>query len=163
MFAIVLTLALAAASEPAKPEFQYTDFSRKEDKVEASFEKDRVVFTVISPRGIGGATIKLKAGEWPKEIAIRLTYGDEGFKNLENFRMSTARVAASGAIGSSGKVPFTFLDAKGDTEPLESGHEGGTLDMKVVKTDKGIELRLPPRMLVGSKTLTLSWIDAFRR
>jgi hypothetical protein len=60
-------------------------------------------------------------------------------------------------------VPFTFLDANGDFEPLETGSEGGTLDLKVEKTDRGVELRLPPRMLVGSKSLEVNWIDAFRR
>ena len=159
----VVLAAIAIAAPPA-PGFEYSDFGRKGDKITANVGKDRVVFTVSSPRGIGGATITLKGGEWPKEVAILLTYSSgQGFQSLENFRLRTARLAAAGSLNSSGKVPFTFLDGKGDTEPLETGHEGGTLDVKVEKTDGGMELRLPPRMLVGSKSLTLGWIDAYRR
>ncbi len=162
---LVLTLALLApGADPVKPEFTYSDFSRPVDKIAASVEKNRVVFAVTSTRGIGGATINLKEGMWPKEVVILLTYENgEGFKNLENFRLATDRISATGSIKSSGKVMFTFLNGKGEREPLEPGDSGGTLDIKIVQTGKGIELRLPPDMIVGSKFVTLSWIDAFRR
>jgi hypothetical protein len=171
---IAALIALAASTsgqepevrqpDPPKPEFTFSDFSVKGDTITATLVKDRVVFTVVSTNGIGGGTINLKAGDWPKEIVILLTYsGDRGFANLEHFLLKTARIRASGSLGASGKVPFSFLDRNGEIEPLESGWEGGTLDLKVVKTARGIELRLPPRMLVGSKSLEANWIDAFRR
>ncbi len=160
----VAALVLLTAADPGKPEFTYGDFARPADKVAATVEKNRVVFTVTSTRGIGAATINLKEGAWPKEVVILLTYEKgEGFKNLENFRLTTDRISATGSIKSSGKVTFAFLNAKGEREPLEAGDSGGTLAIKIVQTDKGIELRLPPDMLVGSKFVTLSWIDAFRR
>ncbi len=163
---LVFTLALlASGADPVKPEFSYTDFSRPADKVAASVEKNKVVFTVTSTRGIGGATINLKEGAWPREVVILLTYEDgKGFKSLENFRLATDRVVAAGSIKSSGKVPFAFLGAKGEGEKeMVPDESGGTLDIKIVQTDKAIELRFPPNLLNGSKLVTLSWIDAYRR
>ena len=160
---LVLTFALLAG-DPVQPQFEYTALSQPADKVAATVEKNRVAFAVTSTRGIGGATINLKGGEWRRDVVILLTYADgTGFKNLENFRLRTDRISATGSIKSSGKVMFTFLDAKGEREELEPGDSGGTLDLKMVQSDKGIELRLPPNMLAGSKFLTLNWVDAYRR
>ena len=59
---------------------------------------------------------------------------------------------------------FAFLGAKGEGEKeMVPDESGGTLDIKVVQTDKGIELRFPPNLLAGSKLVTFSWIDAYRR
>ena len=93
---LAIVFALAAIAAPSKPEFTFSDFSWKEDTIRATLNKERVVFTVVSLSGIGRGTINLKAGNWPKEIVILLTYSDsEGFQNLENFRLKTARIRAS--------------------------------------------------------------------
>src|SRR5262245_1853966 len=68
-------------------------------------EKSRTLFVVTSQTGIGGATVRLASGAWPRDVAVRFLYSaQKGFATLESVRLTTARLQAHGALAQSRKV-----------------------------------------------------------
>lgn len=123
---------------------------KPQDSVVISERNGRTLLTVVSPSGIGTATLALKSGTWPAKITIRFIYTgkmndkkelDEvnGFKMLEGISVK--------------------VDGK-ETKELKR-HErkrDGT-----VEVEKGFkEVDLPDGCTRDAKTLTIEWVDAYR-
>lgn len=159
---VVATLTtLPAARNRAEPAYQL-ECKKPKDTITVRKEKNRTVFRVSSKDcGIGGATMSLKAGQWPAQVTLRF----EGFSNLEAFRLVTARIAVSGSVGTSGHMPFAFVGADGEAPVVEPGAAApaGELDVQVEKRDGFVDVTLPANLLVGSRKVRFDWIQAFLR
>jgi hypothetical protein len=166
-----LLLLMAAALSGGAPEAAYEyKLEKAADTVVARTEGKRTVFTIASSTGIGGATIRLKAGEWPHDILLRLQYtAGKPFTSLESFGITTDRLWAGGAMRDSEQVLFSFRNAKGELErdarEAPGGHyvTSGTLRIRVEPGKEGVDITLPANLLAGSRQVSLGWIDAFRR
>ena len=89
--AIVLAILLAGMaayltwllSAPEVPAFDITT-RKSADQIKVAVENDTATFDVTSPSGIGGATIALTKGNWPKSVVVRLhLHGLESFAVLQ--------------------------------------------------------------------------------
>jgi hypothetical protein len=161
-----------AATQPALPAFEIK-CGKPEDVVRTNTEGGRVVFDITSGSGIGGATVGRAGRHWPDEVVLRVH-----LKGLESLRMSgdggtTVRVSV---VSHSGNPRFLHLQ-RGDQREgpeLAKGDPGWT-DVRAVDA-KGkpadgppgeggwFELVVPKVLLSDeSKTLTLDWIDYYRR
>lgn len=110
-----------------------------QDRLEA--EKHTVApgedIKLTSPSGIGGASVALKKGRWPKQITVRLALA---LDNLEFFGAECGGRKLTGRLGGGGK------DA-----------------LAAEKKGEFIEVALPAGFASGEKAvLRLSWIDAYR-
>jgi multidrug efflux system membrane fusion protein len=152
--------------DPPQPTFEFKP-SKPGDSVAVRTEGKRTVLVISSKTGIGGLTIRLKGGEWPREVSLRFQYDQgKGFHNLESFTLTTDRLWVGGKLsGEAEQLPFSFRNAAGEIEKDATGSQviSGSLRLRVQKGKEGIEATLPANLFVGSKEVTLGWIDAFRR
>jgi len=143
-----------------KPVFE-TKLTRAGDRSEVVVAEETAIFTVASGSGIGGATITLKKGAWPKQVVFRLRYRDgRGFPALEGFTLATPRLFADGSWKETGKLPFRFTDDKGAVD-LKAPH-AGTLDITMTPGDAYLEIILPAYLLTGSRECEVQWVDFYR-
>lgn len=157
---------VAAGGQPTK--FKVTT-KKKDDAVEIRAEKDRTVFSVKCPSGIGQAVIAREGEDWPGSVVLRLH-----LKGLENFRVSNGTVALAAAVSGDGKAlrvrvwqdarEGTPLDATSplwmDVRPLTGdGKPAGGLPLK----GGSFEITLPKAFFAGNpKSIALRWIDFYR-
>src|SRR4051812_17779232 len=90
-------LTAAGAARAADPAYEFA-LKKADDAIAAAKDGDKVVFTVTGKSGIGGGTITLKEGQWPKEVVLRFQHGKgQPFKGLEDFHLTTARFKVDGS------------------------------------------------------------------
>ena len=155
----LLAAAGAAAEEPAY-DFKLT---KADDAIAVARDGDRVVFTVTTASGIGGATIRLTAGQWPREAVLRFRYAkDKPLTTLESLKLATSRLAAEGAFKEKepDKLSFVLADADGKADPKQPA--AGSLAVTATRKDGALELALPAHLFAGSTKVELSWVDFFR-
>ena len=159
---IVWSLVIPASSAFAAPEFEST-LQKPADTVTIKIEGAGVRFTVTSPSGIGGATIRVVGRPWPRDVSILFA----GFRRLESLTITTERLWARVSLKESGAAPFSFRSTPGRIEkigPPESVFAGaGSLNIYVRKRREGITVTFPANLLVDTREMTLAWIDAYRR
>jgi hypothetical protein len=165
---ILACLTIGSGEERNAVEPSYEFNLVKDTSIVVAKEKDRSVFVVTNPFGIGKAGIKLKAGQWPANISLRFQYSSKKgnrFTSLELIRMTTDRIHAEGHYKASGQFAFGFLDGKGQKafEVLDHRWIAGKLRVLVEEREGGLEVTLPRSLLAGSTKLDLYWIDAYRR
>ena len=127
---IVGTLPRAVASTNALFEIA----ARKpQDKVDARIESGTAWFAVLSPSGIGSATIKPAQGRWPTNVVVRLRYDEQRtFERLEGFSAAA-----------------------------EKGTRYDEIRGQV--TAQGMEVTLPAALLQSNPaSIELSWVDMYR-
>jgi hypothetical protein len=170
MFAgsILASLAHGGSGDPKAAEPTYEFKLIEGNSIVAAKGKDRTVFVVTNPFGIGQAGIKLKAGQWPATISLRFQYRQEkggGFTNLEHIRVTTDRIHPEGSLKASGQFAFGFLEGKGQKpfEVLDDRWTAGQLRVLVEERDGALEVTLPPSLLAGSTQIEVYWIDAYRK
>ena len=154
--------ATARADEP--PAFG-VKCQRAGDKVTVAKEEQRVVFTVSSPRGIGGATITRQDAAWPAEMVLRLK-----LSGLESLTINNGALKLEAAVQSHGGFGRSVHSSKpgGEPQPVDAGClRAFTADGK--PTDKlpgpgGWFELVVPRALLGDdvKKLEITWIDFYR-
>ena len=171
---LALFLASIACCEPAPaaapPEFDIV-CRKKDDAVKVALHDGRTVLTVVSPSGIGSATVTRKDERWPQPLVLRLR-----LRGLESFAVAAGRTALGGAFSShreggsrlhlrqEGKEgpPLTndspywtdirAFDAQGNPLPKGLPGEGGYF-----------EIALPKALLEEpAKSLNIEWIDFYR-
>lgn len=156
------------ASEPEKIIFKVKT-EKAEDRIEVNVEKDIATMDIISPSGIGGATVILEKGNWPATIILHLH-----LKGLESFNISNGKTKLVVSLISHTEKPKRFYLVENDEEKQIEKGDSYWMDLKVVdvseKTAKGlqkkdyIEMRLPKAFLKENpKSLELGWIDFYRR
>jgi hypothetical protein len=138
------------------------------DRIKVKIEGDSAMLDIFSPSGIGGATITLTQGQWPKTVVLRLR-----LRGLESFNVSNGKIKLSVSVLShSGNTKRLYLSEEGkdgNDGEWEPGREIKVLDAagKPVKglPDKGgyFEIALPKALLENQpKSLELGWIDFYR-
>jgi uncharacterized protein (TIGR03067 family) len=154
--AILVTLnrVKAAPDKPSKddaPSYEFQPGKCKES-LEVRVEGGRTVYVIAlgGPGLSSDVTIRLKTGEWPRDVTLRLSK----FRPLDTLLVTTDHHEWAGAQGFTGKMKFAFRNAKGDFEDDPSGR---TLDGVVEQTKEGLDIRLPPNLLVGSRQVEIFW------
>jgi hypothetical protein len=174
LLAVLLVLSgLTLADTGDQPQDQSAKFKikikRKDDSVEVRADKDKTLFAVKSPSGIGRAVIERQADTWPKAVVLRLH-----LKGLEGLRASNGKVTLDAAVSvRDGKVQVRLWKDGKEDPPLDSkspfwtdirivggdGKPGRELPLK----DGYFEAALPRAFFEGDpKAITLSWIDFYR-
>ena len=133
LLSFILLLACLAADAPtSSPSYRF-DVTKPADSVTVREEKDRTVFLITSPSGIGSVTITPTAGQWPTRAVVRFLYtADRGFQRLEGIDATTNR----------------------QDRPVPQE--------KAALHDGAIELPLSPELLKDATHVKLSWVDAYR-
>jgi hypothetical protein len=134
-------------------------------------EGKQAVFVITSERGIGKATIRLNPDRWLQDVVLRFQYQEgSGFEMLESlgittdcFQISWTPSRDKDDLYQWGEQRMGFYLANAEGKFVQDGSVTGYLIAKVEKTKQGIEVRLPAGLFTGSKEVTISWIDAFRR
>ncbi len=165
------TAAPAPATRPTSQPANLTIRCTKEgDSITARQEGGKTILDIKSPRGIGGATLTLKAQKWPDELILRVH-----LRGLEHFQItSCAQSLHASVLSHSGNKTLLSL--------WSDGKEGPPLDktspcwMEIQKMDaqgkpaEGLpkegglfEMRVPGVLLTDqNKTVELGWIDFYR-
>jgi hypothetical protein len=151
---LVMTIAFAVAGFADEPmDFKVTP--RKGDIVETKVEKDRVVFDVQSPTGIGEFDVKRLRESWPR-VVVRLH-----LKGLEHFEATAGGTKLSAAVSTQNGRPTI--------RAWKDGDENRPLDHKsphwpnIAVGDGVFEIDLPRAMFEGNPpTLQVRWIDFYR-
>jgi hypothetical protein len=172
--AIILAASVLAladdgdAPKQAGDKFKITT-KRTDDAVEVQADKDKTVFDVKSPFGIGQALIERQEENWPKTVVLRLH-----LKGLENFRAENGKVRLDAAVSSQeGKTKVRLWKDSKEDAPLDENSPFWT-DIHIVGGDgkpaKEIplkdgyfEMTLPKAFFESNpKSITLNWIDFYR-
>ena len=127
-----ITETLPRAAGSANSGFEIT--ARKpQDKVETRMEDGTAWLAVLSPSGIGGATIKRSQGRWPTNVVVRLRYDEQrSFERLEGFSAAAEKGTR-------------FDEIRGRA------------------TAQGMEVTLPSALLQSNPaSIELSWVDMYR-
>jgi hypothetical protein len=158
---------LRAADDPP-PRFKITT-RRKDDSVEVRADKDKTLFSVKSPSGIGQAVIERQEDAWPGTVVLRLH-----LKGLSSFRASNGKVRVDAAVSmEEGKTQVRMWKDGKEDAPLEEKSPLWT-DIRIVGDDGKPAKELPlkdgyfkvalPRAFFGGnpKSVTVNWIDFYR-
>jgi hypothetical protein len=108
---------------------------KSEDSIQALAQGDTTIFIVISPSGIGGATIRVNGGDWPSKIIVSFRYPDgRAFVSLEQFIVR-------------GHVLRDLSIPRDKSQP----------------TATSMDIELPMEIFEGAQpAIELTWIDAYR-
>jgi hypothetical protein len=166
----MMTACLVAAVLGAEPDFEI-DCQRDQDGIEAAAEAERTVFTVISPRGIGAATVRRRQPNWPSVVVLRMR-----LRGLESLTIAVDQVTWGVSVSSS--PPHTArLHVSQTGEQQEKSIDRTSrywTEVRVLDADgksaRGLpaeggcfELQMPPELLARNpKAIEIRWIDFYR-
>ena len=146
-----------------KPQQFRISTKRETDAVEVQSEKDKTVFAVNSPFGIGQAVIEKTGEKWPAAVVVRLH-----LKGLEGFRASNGQVQLEAAASSQNeKSPIRLWKDGKEDEPLDS-KSPYWMEIRIIRGSRTgaathFEMQLPRAFLEDQpKSITLRWIDFYR-
>jgi hypothetical protein len=172
--AFLLMSGFTRADVGDAPEDQPTKFKittrQKDDSVEVRADKDKTLFTVKSPFGIGQAVIEREGEKWPDAVVLRLH-----LKGLSNFRAWNGKATVDAAVSiEEGKTQVRlWMDRKEDA--LLDEKSPFWMDVRIVGGDGKparelplkdgyFEMTLPKALFEGNpKSITLNWIDFYRQ
>src|SRR5690349_19410783 len=104
-----LVLAIGSAVALADDPMDFKITPKKGDIVTAKVEKDRVVFDVQSPFGIGQFDAKRLGETWPRVVLLRLH-----LKGLEHFETTVGGTKLSAAVSVQNGRPESRVWKDGD-------------------------------------------------
>jgi hypothetical protein len=156
---IAILFGIASRTAQANPPKYEFKSGKYEESVEVRVEDKHTVFAISGKLPVGGITIRLTEGDWPRDVILRLNK----FDNVESFSATTDRLTCGGQRGfSSGGVkafsrmlPFRFPNSKGE---FEDGPCTGTLDVVIEQGNEGLDFKLPTNLLVGAREVRISWL-----
>lgn len=159
---LLVSLALPALADEFSLPVSFSRFQHAEDLGDAAIVDSHLKITILSSRGIGRCHITPDVKTWPRTVEIFFP----GLTEMEELRLKTSRLFASGSRNQAGGFTFEFIDATTDPQrdprPAGPSSEAGTLDIKVTKDAGGIVVKFPAKLLSGKETLELTWIDWLR-
>ena len=130
-----------------KPKFNF-EYRKKgphgsPNSIEAKVAESSVVFDVKSGSGIGSGSIKLKEGNWPKKVLVRLH-----LRGLEGFSVSNGKKTIQRS-----DLNVRMLDP-----------EGNLLEGKYLLKNKGYYEAIVPSSLLGPEVreIQIRWVDFYR-
>jgi hypothetical protein len=164
----VLT-GLGMGADDKAPKFTVTT-RKRDDTVQAQTDNGKVVFSVKSPSGIGGATIERVEKSWPEAVALKLH-----LNGLESLVISNGKVKLNVAVSSQDRKLRVRL-WKDDKEAEQFDPKSPYwMDIRVIGADgkpakdlplKGghFHMTLPRAFLEGNPmSMSMEWIDFYRR
>jgi hypothetical protein len=172
LVAFVCLVALAVGpAHPDEPQARFQIKTRKaDDRVITEVQGDRVVLTIMSPSGIGGATITRQSERWPGMIVLRLR-----LSGLERLQVGNGKVTLSVSVASSADHRTILGLSDGDQKEVPVDRSSPYwMEIRVLdaqgQPDKGTapkgrvyEVELPRAFLAPNPpTISLDWIDFFR-
>lgn len=137
----------------------------KADVAKVKNEDGKAIIEVLTPNGIGGATITRKGKEWPKQIVLRLH-----ITAMAQLGLTCGEIKLSASYPDEG---LTVQLTKAEKNSKVESDSPYWLDVKtfteIGKTAKGgltkngyFDITLPQALLKENKTLTVNWIDQYR-
>jgi hypothetical protein len=151
---VVLWLMSFQIATSAEPQL-IAERARGADEVRVHVESGIVVIDVFSRNGIGQITVKSGGQPWPMKAKVRLRYdATNPFTDLEGFTLTDSKSRLQTSL-SSASVETSFLDKIKRNSAVKP-------KMKVIKTDRAIEVDLPMEWLGDEKKFTIHWIDFYR-
>jgi hypothetical protein len=166
----MFTACLIAAVLSAEPNFEI-HCKRDQDVIEITTEADRTVFTVVSPRGIGAATVERRQPNWTMVVVLRMR-----LRGLESLTIAADQVTLGVSVSSS--PPHTArLHVSRTGEQQERTIDRSSrywTEVRVLNADgksaRGLpteggcfELQLPAELLARNpKAIEIRWIDFYR-
>ena len=171
MFRSLVTIPMIVVLMTSTPADDTSRFKivtkRDQDRVDVKLDKDRTIFSVHSPTGIGHAVIERIDETWPETVVLRLH-----LQGLEKFEVTNGKHKLSASVSSqNGKVRQWKNDQ--ENSPLDSrdelwmeikviGNDGKETDSIPLK-DGCFQVLLPKSCLAGNpKSVTVNWIDFYR-
>ena len=166
----MLHAVLIAVLLGAEPDFDVS-LKRGDDRVEICADEKRVVFTVVSPRGIGAATVRRRAARWPKTVILRLR-----LRGLESLTIEAGQVTLGASVSSSAPHAvrlYASETGKQEEKAVDRNSRYWT-ELRMLNADgkraSGLpaeggwfELQLPAALLAGQpEAITIRWIDFYR-
>jgi hypothetical protein len=121
-----------------------------------SMTSDVLLVDIISPSGIGSATIEKTAGQWPPQIVMRLHV-----KGLESFKFRYANTTIDVSVSSHGdNAVHEVVEQPGKMGAVSVGDPHWI----AVTPGKGyFDLEAPADFLKsGENKFTIEWIDFYR-
>lgn len=174
MASLAFAIAASAAEPPgtsaktgATQDFEIT--SKVADTVKMTEEDGATVFTIQGGNGIGNATIRLRAAQWPAKVIVRARLG-----GLEHFAITSGGVKlAASAPSHSGNMQLLHLWTDGKEGPQLGKDSKYWMEIHTVDADgkpvkalppKGgcFEMTIPTALLGDAKEVRLDWIDFYR-
>jgi hypothetical protein len=158
----------SAAPVEKLPQFRITT-KRDNDNVKIQVDRNRTIFAVRSPFGIGQATIERIDDRWPNEVLLRMH-----LTGLECVRISTSKLTLATAVSShddeqqihlsTGGKGVASLDAKSPCwMPIRLIGADGKPSKTIPLEGGYFEMTLPEPLFEGNpKSMTLDWIDFHR-
>jgi hypothetical protein len=162
MIASIAASHVRAEDAPTEPFLCKT--TKPEDRVTVKLENGAAIVDVVSPSGIGGATVELQKGPWPATV-VRLH-----LKGLESFSAVAGKHKLAGYVLShSGNAQRLTLSEEGQEGEREAGTTIRVFDDRG-KPAAGLpppggcfEIALPKVLLEGQpKLLRIAWVDFYR-
>jgi hypothetical protein len=165
---VVLMPGFDSADEP---EARFRVITRKaDDRVITRISGNHVIFTIISPTGIGGATITRVGERWSEVIDLRLR-----LRGMERLQVSNGMVTFCASVASSAdhRTMLWLSQGAGKDVPVDRGSpywteirilddEGEPAQDTPLK-DGVFAITLPQALFAASPSqITLDWIDFFR-
>ena len=165
-FLLMSCASLPARAQSGDPVFAVTP-KNKDDQVDIQYENGTVLINVISPTGIGSATLELESGTMPEEIIVRLH-----LRGLEEFRLTSAQTSIAASVSNSdpSEVHQRIIAASSDTPLLPSQPLWMKIEIvseqsvKTLPLEEGyFEVTIPKEFLRKAGTsFEIEWIDFHR-
>jgi hypothetical protein len=166
----MLYAGLLAVLLGAEPEFEIS-LKRGEDRIEVTAEPGRATFTVVSPRGIGAATIRRRTGQWPKAVVLRLR-----LRGLESLTIAVGQLTLGASVSSSAPQAVRLYASETGKQREQAVDRNSCYwtDVQILNADgkraSGLpadggwfELQLPAALLADQPAaIAVRWIDFFR-
>jgi hypothetical protein len=142
---------------------------RSDDRIDASWDADRVTFVINSPAGISSSSIRRREAEWPSTVVVRLR-----LRGLEQFTVDNGRTQFIASVRShSGHRRELSVKRQGKETLVKPGGEYWTrinvLDANgkpiegLPGADGYFEIVLPAALFEGNpESLALAWVDFYR-
>lgn len=137
---------------------------KKDDTVAVQANKEKTVFVVKSPSGISQVVIERLDESWPEAVVLRLH-----LKTLASFGATNGKVKVDAAVSSQDGKPKVYISQDADKDEnfwMEIRMVGGDgKPAKEIPLKDGYFEIVPSRAFFegNPKSISLSWIDCFRR
>ena len=151
-----LSLATCAPSarQIDRSTFRYTPL-KGDPQIVFTTSSELLLIDIISPTGIGGATIEKTAGQWPPKIVMRLR-----LKGLEDFKFTYGTTTVEINVSSTTQTVHETLIQAGQTSALSTGDAHW---MNVTSNTGYFAIEAPADFLTsGENKFTIEWIDFYR-
>lgn len=133
-------------------------------RIKVNSDRESVMFEVSDESGIGGGSIHLRSGQWPKKVLLRIH-----LPGLEGFEIKVGEEGFSGAYHGDGAprpdncLPTRMVDAGGS--PLSGRYLVEAVKGGGSRRREGYyEVEVPQSVLSSkARTMELSWVDFYRR